>query len=67
MAVLDQKPSFRAVLDQKSTDLMIRDIKPRINKISQETKIYFARIIGAGEWMGSPFLTYPNELIIARP
>ena len=64
---MDAKPAKISVLDMKSTNVLVLDVKPRINRISRETVVYVARTLSAGMWMGSPFLTYPNELQIARP
>ena len=65
--VIDQKPTIRSVFDTKAASLLVKDTKPRMSKISGETVVYVLRTLSAGMWMGSPFLTYPNELQIARP
>ena len=64
--VIDQKPVNLSVFDNKPIGVHVIDSKPRMKKVSDETVVYVERIIGAGQWMGSPFLTYPNQLIIAR-
>ena len=65
--VIDQKPTIRSVFDTKAASLLVKDTKPRINRIFGETKVYVLRTLDAGMWMGSPFLTYPNDIIIPRP
>jgi hypothetical protein len=65
--VLDQKPTLRLVDDNKPVNLLVKDTKPSVKRVSLETEIYVLRKLGAGMWMGSPFLTYPNELVIPRP
>ena len=65
--VIDQKSVNLSIFDNKPTGVHVIDSKPRMKKVSDETQVYIDRIIAAGQWMGSPFLTYPNQLIIARP
>ena len=65
--VIDQKSVNLSVSDNKPIGIRVMDSKPRMRKVSNETQVYIDRIIAAGQWMGSPFLTYPNQLIIARP